>query len=150
MDENPLLFSVSIDPETRTNLAEAARWARFLAISGFILLGVGVTIAAYSAIETTDTSVQNNLNEGGTAEFAGMILGFIVMGLIPFFALLFVLRFSNAMNKALSAKDQNRLNTSFKTLKIYFRYMGIITVIFLVLITISWLLQAGSGLLVGR
>jgi hypothetical protein len=49
-DQHASLFSLSIEPVTKTHLNETAKWARFLAISGMVFLGlavVGILFFAY-------------------------------------------------------------------------------------------------------
>lgn len=127
------LFSLAIDPVTKVHLSETAKWARFLSILGFILLGLfiigGISIALFVG-RPLDTY-------GGRSVFdsfsVGMSFAYIVAAIIWFFPLLFLFRFSSRMKTALNGNDQNALNTSFQNLKISFRYVGIITIIVLAL-----------------
>jgi len=141
MDENSSLFSLSIDPVTKTHLSEAAKWARILSIAGIVSL---IIIIANSLYTTNGVLWMDESRESGKTDAAysiGIILGIGLIMVIPLFALIFILRFSSAMKKALAADDQGMLNTSFQNLKIYFRYFGVITLIFLVLMALSFLLK---------
>jgi hypothetical protein len=133
------LFSLNIDPVTKAHLGETARWARFLAILGMIVLVLGLIVAMMGATVFTrffgfDTGVGDEVgNSGLGAVRIGMVVGALITSAIIFFPLLFLLRFANGMRRAIAANDQNRLNESFQNLKVYFRYLGILVIIFLVL-----------------
>ncbi len=143
------LFSLSIDPVTKTHLSETARWARFLAIVGLIsvvLLVIGGVI--YSIwITSLMQEAQSNygFNAGYTTSYTiGIAIFFVVMAAVAFFPMLYMLRFANQMRTALNGNDQQSLNTSFQNLKIYFRYVGIITIIGLGL-WVLWFLVVGMA-----
>lgn len=143
MEENLSLFSLSIDPATKSHLSEAAKWARFLAIVGFVFLFCIVAIGLYSAftINRYEGMFNNYPGRRGLAESfgVGMMVAYLIMAIIAFFPLFFMLRFANQMREALASNNQEKLTASFQNLKIYFRYLGIITIIFLVLTLLSML-----------
>lgn len=148
MDEvqNEPLFSLSIEPITKAHLSETARWARFLAIVGFIFLALMVVAGIW--LSTTIASDFSHLeNEYGrssgmfAAMGAGVMVFYIIGAVIMFFPLLFLLRFANKLKTALAANDQQVMNTSFQNLKAYFRYLGIITIIVLAFYAIIILFQ---------
>ena len=140
-DQNTTLFGLGIDNISRSHLSEAAKWARFLAICGFIFIGLmvvyGVVVSfvivnmasTMSQFDTT-ASEKNLKNLMGI----GMIIFYIICAVIAFFPYYFLLRFANKMKAALISNDQDALNGSFQNLKILYRYMGILMIISLVLI----------------
>ena len=135
---NTSLFSLNIDPVTKTHLTETARWARFLSIFGMIVLALGLVVSLMGATIFTrffgfPTGVEDDTNTSMGAMRVGMVVGTIITLAIFFFPLLFLLRFANDMRRALVTNDQARLNQSFQNLKVYFRYLGILVIIFLVL-----------------
>ncbi len=145
MEQNSSLFSLTIDPQTKTHLAETAKWARFLAIVGFVFLLMVVLVGIYSTL-TINRFEESYREMGGGApdSFAssagtGMAVVYTIMALIWFFPLLFTFRFANQMRSALQGNNQELLTTAFQNLKICFRYLGIVTVIFLVMIALSLL-----------
>jgi len=134
--QNSSLFSLSIDPVTKAHLSETARWARFLAIVGLIsvvLLVVGGL--AYSIwVSAMLQSMQDRYQSFPSRSYsnglaAGSAILFVIASAVAFFPMLYMLRFANQMRTALNGNDQESLNSSFQNLKIYFRYVGIITII---------------------
>ena len=139
MENNPNLFSLNIDPVTKTHLNVTARWARFLAILGMIVLALGLIVALMGAtLFTTFFGVPTTSTDPGTdniltAARVTMVISALVVSAIVFFPLLFLLRFANSMRRAIAGNDQKGLNTAFEHLKSHFRYLGIVAIIFLVL-----------------
>jgi hypothetical protein len=138
------LFGLTIDPAGRGHLAEAAKWARFLAIVGF----VGVTLLAliaifggsYLATIFGRTSQYNDLTPGVTTGLTfALIAYYLCIALLVFFAYLFLYRFAVNMRAALRENNQDLLNRSFQNLKILYRYWGILTLIGLALFAIFFL-----------
>lgn len=144
------LFNLNLDPTGRSHLAETARWAKFLAIVGFIGCGLIVLIGVFfgsffsmmmrgfgnSPYDTYGTSAASGLG-------ATMAVFYILFALIYFFPVLFLYRFATKMKAALAADDQEVLNTSFQNLKACLRFIGIITIIVLAF----WVLGLVVGLL---
>ena len=136
---NSSLFSLNIDPLTKTHLNETAKWARFLAILGMVVLALGLIVALMGAtVFTTFFGVPTTTDYPGaeaamTTARITMVVTTVIASAIIFFPLLYLLRFANAMKRAIAANDQNKLNVSFQNLKVYFRYLGIVAIIFLVL-----------------
>lgn len=132
--QNQSLFSLSIDPVTKTHLIETSKWARFLAIVGFIALGLMLLFGIYMSTVFSSMDRFDNLYGRSSSNVfsmlgAGMAVFYIVVAVIMFFPLLFLLRFANRMRSALAGNDQEVLNGSFQNLKAYFRYLGVITII---------------------
>ena len=152
MESNQTLFSLTIDPITKSHLSETAKWGRFLAILGMIFLGL--LILFFMGIFSFLPSIMGfSLPAGTPYNFSTtgfiVIMAFYLIAIcaIWFFPLLFLLRFSNQMRAALNGNNQNELNSSFQNLKRLFRYVGIVTIIALaiyVLIAIIALISFGA------
>lgn len=151
MEENQTsLFGMGIDPTVKTHLAEAARWARFLAIVGFVICALIVVLGIFAG--SVFSFFSNRYTEPGTADFtsgigAVMTVVYLIFGLIYFFPCLFLFRFASNMKKALASNDQITLTTSFQNLKVMFRYVGILTIIVLAFYAIAilfWIVTAAS------
>ncbi|HEY1115410.1 MAG TPA: DUF5362 family protein [Chitinophagaceae bacterium] len=130
MESNHSLFSLNIDPVTKMHLTETARWARFLAIIGFVslILMVVIIIGALVFVGAQGTPAPMFPGMG-----VAMAIYYVVIAAIWFIPLLYLWRFAAAMNTALNGNDQQALNTSFLNLKSCFKFVGIVTVILLVL-----------------
>ena len=141
MEENESLFSLSIDPATKVHLSETARWARFLSIAGMVFIIFLVALGIYSSLTISRYEDMFNGYPGqrGFMDSVGVVVAvmYVIMAMVAFFPLLFMFRFANQMRAALSSNNQALLNSSFQNLKIYFRYLGIVTIICIVLTALS-------------
>ena len=104
-----------------SNLRTVAAWASFLAIVGFIFIGLMV-IAAFGMF------VSGGMMYGGMSTGMGGFI-YLLFALIGFFPALYLYRFSILMKKAVAQHDALRLDYSCSNLKKYFRYVGILTII---------------------
>ena len=153
-DQNTSLFGLSIDQTSKSYLSEAAKWAKFLAIAGFIGLGLMVVYGIYISLvlSTAMQEFEDGFGGGystrglGSTFGTGVIIIYIIIAVIAFFPLLFLLRFSKKMKTALDSNEQEILNDSFRNLKVYYQYVGVLTIIGLVLMLLSLLtaIMAGS------
>lgn len=136
-EESPNIFSLAFDQDTRTNLLETAKWARFISIVAFIFLCI-----LFIAVIFMATYNASNINAEGDSAFLtgygiGMALVYILLMLIWFFPVLFLFRFSKKINTAVAGNDQAALNASFHNLKACFRYVGIITLVILAIYALA-------------
>ena len=154
-DQNTSLFGLGIDNISRSHLSEAAKWARFLAICGFIFLGLMIIygiVASFvildmaNALSPVDsTPAENSLKNMMRIAMVIFYIGFAVIAFFPYY---FLLRFANKMKAALISNDQDALNGSFQNLKILYRYMGILMIISLVLILFGILSMVATAVMV--
>lgn len=145
MENEKNLFDLQLDAIAKNHLKETAKWARFLAIVGLIGLSI-LVIASVIAAVTINNKTNNYYDDpvSGTAEVAGTIIGMLMIVALYFFPCYFLLRFSAKMNSALASDDAATLNESLRNLKVTFRYMGILTIIFLALFALGMLANLGD------
>jgi len=129
------LFELQIDQQSISYLGETARWARFLSIVGFVLCGVMV-IYAFFVGRLFSTFPRSS----GSADALSSVMGFggaffsvffIVIALLYFFPCLYLFNFAGKMQMALRNNDQTTLNASLGNLKSCFKFVGILTIVFL-------------------
>ena len=133
------LFGFGIDQSSRAHLSEAAKWAKFLAIVGFVMCGLIIVLSFF--IGTLFSTSMSRYGDG--AAFSSgfgiiMTIVYLSFGVLYFFPCLFLFRFANNMIVALNSNEQITLNRSFQNLKIMFRYVGILTIIVLALYIIAF------------
>ena len=138
MDQNQetSLFGFGIDTASRAHLSEAAKWARFLAIVGFVICGLIVIVGIFAgSFLSMMSTVYSDEYRGSSALTSGMgafmAVFYAGMAILFFFPYLFLFRFASHMKSALNTNDQHTLNSSFQNLKIMFRYVGILTIVLL-------------------
>lgn len=76
---------------------------------------------------------------GGINRMAGgmIMIVYLIVAAVAFFMSLFLFRFGNKMQTALKVHDQENFNLSFQNLKVYYRFAGIITIIYLAIVLLA-------------
>ena len=133
--ERSAVFGMELTEHTKSLFLTMARWTKFLAILGFVLLGVFV-IALCVAVLT-----QNGLSSSSGPERIGQIIGAgvvaILLASIYFYPTYALLMYSIKVKKAILAADQGDFDLSIKYLMNMFKYMGILLIIVLALYSVS-------------
>ena len=152
MQENQSLFTLSIDPVTKSHLNDTVRWARFLAIAGMVLLAFALLLSFLAATIWSNNNAFRFTSFNGqeaqemtTAMRIGYLIAMIIVMCIAFFPLMYLLQFANRLKRALAANEQENLNEAFLHLKKYFRYLGIILIIVLAFYALIFVLAIIFG-----
>jgi hypothetical protein len=149
MEQSSNLFELQIDQPSINYLSETARWGRFLSIIGFI--GCGLMVITGLFFGNLITSMMSGLGDSGmTSAWSVFFSSFIVItSLIMFFPSLYLFNFSSKMRKAINNNDQPTLTESLKNLKSFFKFWGILLIVYLSFYALA-LIAAIIGALVGR
>jgi Family of unknown function (DUF5362) len=138
------LFELHVDHNVSTYLTETAKWAKFMAIMGFIGCGFMVLFSLFIGSFLSAAFLRMG---GGTAGlgYMGGFLSFIyiVIAIVYFFPCLYLYNFASKMQVALRSNDQDLLSLSFRNLKSCYRFVGILMIIVLAL----WVLGAVLALI---
>jgi hypothetical protein len=121
--ERPLLNEAAL-----FYLSEARKWAKFLAIMGFIGIGLmviggiimGIAMSFVSGITQSPMAV---LPSGF------FVILYLVMALIYFFPVNFLYRFSVKLGASLATGNEEELSAAFMNLKSLFKFMGILIIV---------------------
>lgn len=140
------LFELRIDQQVTSYLGESARWARFIAIVGFIFSGLLILLGLFAG--SVIGLMFNRFGGGGGygTPGAGAIGGlisfiYIAIGLLYFFPFLYLFNFASKMKIALGSNDQEQLGVSLRNLKSCFRFVGILTIIWLAFTALGFILM---------
>ena len=145
---------LGIDTSSKFHLAEAARWAKFLSIVGFVVCGLVVILgifagSLFSSQTNKYASEFEGMNSIGSGIGSAMAIIYIVVAILYFFPCLFLFRFANLMKAALAIDEQDSLIRSFQNLKKMFRYVGILTIVILTLYLILFLIVIAGAATMG-
>lgn len=123
-----------LDMESRIYLREAAKWARFLGILGFI--GSGFIFLGMLAVWYSSSPAFNVLSNS-SAGMGVIIFIYLTLAVISFFVALFTYRFGQRTSRALLNDHQIDLRSGFSNLRFIFRTYGIMAVIYLSFISLA-------------
>lgn len=153
---------IEIGYESLGYLETTRKWTMFLAILGFI--GIGLMLIMGLFFGTLMGKLMGGMSsmsgmegmegmEGvGAAKAVGGFMGvfmfifYLILAVIYFFPVLYLLRFSTHTKKALATLDANELKLGLRYLKSYWKYIGILLI---VCISIMLLVMIFAGGMIG-
>lgn len=123
----------------RGHLMETAKWAKFLAIVGFIMIGI-LVIVAFS-LGGIMSSIPEFSEVPGMADMGGAFITvmYLFIALLYFFPTLYLYRFATKTQTALAGSNAEGLGSGLENLKSTFKFMGIIMAIFIGLYALIFL-----------
>lgn len=149
MEQQQNLFDLQIDAFTTNYLSESAKWAKFLAVIGFIVCGIMVLVALFAGSIMAAMFSSTGMDMPGAGAAAGVAgIGFtitmLVIVLLYFFPCLYLFRFASKMQTAIRTNDQQQLVAAFANLKSWFKFLGILTIIFISLYALMFIIQIAA------
>jgi MFS family permease len=140
METQPVNRNIEVDEKILKYLNTARKWAMFLAIIGFIILGLGIVLGI---IAGTFLTVFNLDQKGLGIPDSLTFIPILLLGIIFCLPGVYLLRFSRHSGLAVKTLDKKELNKAFRNLKFYFLYTGLL-IILLLLCYVAVLLFAGT------
>lgn len=140
MPEDSLLQNeLLVDSELINHLKEIALWAKFLSIAGFAGSGLMALIGVFAG--TKLSQLTNKLQTVQDKQIAGALIMvvYVILGVILLLMFLYLYKFAIKMQVALKVSDQQNFNDSFYNLKIYYRFAGILTIIYMIFLFLALL-----------
>lgn len=118
---------LSITNESKNFLLTSCKWAKFLAIVGFVFLGLFVIIALL--IGFAGFPMQDMPTSGGM-KYA-MMLMYLLIALLYFFPTLYLYRFSTFVKQGIESNSTDLMTSGFENLKSCFKFMGVTMAVFI-------------------
>lgn len=134
-----------IDWRSKEFLKETAKWTKFLAILGFV--GIGLMVLGSLVLLFAPSSLMSN----GDFPFGGkifMMLLYLAFAVLYYFPISYLYQFSEKTKKAIENNDNNAIRDAFEFLKSHYKFMGILTIIllsFYAIIIFIGLIGAGAA-----
>ena len=129
MISNPItqLEQLTINSTAKNFLKETSKWAKFLSIIGFVLIGLMLVFAVFATtIFDLAAKMQPDMPESlGLV----MTITYLVLAIIYFFPVYYLFKFSTKMKSALATKNEDTLMKAFEMLKSHYKFIGVFTVI---------------------
>jgi len=135
------LFELQVDATAQSYLRDAARWARFLSLAGFVFCGLFVVFALVAL-----TLLAGLFNTMGTSPASGGMgpvpIALVCIGIaaLNFFPNLYLYNFAGRMRVALQNNDQDHLSTAFRNIRALLRFVGVLMIIAVGLFLLIFLL----------
>lgn len=131
-----------LDAESRIYLREAAKWARFLGILGFIGSGIILIATFFIWYSSSQLFGQISNNRSGFASLGvgGLVIFYPILAVVSFLVALFTFRFGQRTYRALLTDSQVDFRSGMSNLRLIFRLYGILAIIYLGFIALGILI----------
>src|SRR6187399_2248745 len=128
MEQNEQLFTFPVETSAQRSLASASTWARFLAILGFVFIGLILilfAIAGAGAITALERVMPFDM-----AAMAGLLIVVVLIVCAVIGVLCYLLlKGANLTKKGIITNDQAVFNAGLASYRTYFMLYGILSVI---------------------
>ncbi len=124
-------FELQLNASAKGFLKEAAKWAYFLSILGFVGMGLLVLAAIFmGSVFSTLGSMSNGMGALGSMGWVISAI-YLVMAAVYFFPIYYLNKFASNAKLALRDNDSKSLTDSFEYLKSHYKFFGILALVFL-------------------
>lgn len=133
---------MQLSEQAKKYLLEASKWANFIAIVGFIAIGL-LIIMSFSI-----GSIMATLPEGSLGGLSPKFFSFfyLIAAGVYFIPVFFLFQFGQKTRQALMQDDHNLLTFGLKKLRSHYKFIAIIFIVFIVLYFFLILLGAFGAL----
>lgn len=138
--ENLLGSDLQVDSVVQQHLLDTAKWARFLAIVGYVLSALTFLFGLLGLFKADTSPRRSSYFETTSSQdlspiYSAVIV--IVVALIWFATSLYTYRFADKMKIAIMNTDQISFTDSVANLSKNYRLLGIVTIVYLALIVLA-------------
>lgn len=134
MEQHDLLSNdLYISSLAQEHLTASAKWARFLAIVGFI----GCVLMFFGGIYMQVYLSGLSAYAGETVRYVGIT--YVILSIILFFPCLYLNKFSARIQEAIRSSSQENADAAFSSLKSVFKFYGIFAMIMLIFLALAFL-----------
>ena len=113
---------IVINSNGKANLLESSKWGNFLAIVGFVMLGLMVLGGLF--VMVAGASI-------GSGQFGMFGIIYIIVAALYFFPILYLFNFARKIKTGLSNGSQADVDTALENLKSMLKFMGIFMIVIL-------------------
>jgi hypothetical protein len=133
---------IIVDEKSLKYLNTARRWAMFLAVTGFIFLGIMIIAGALAGTFLSIFDAYKQFEDG----IPGWIIfgSFVAIALLYFFPVFFLFRFAKYAGIAVETRNRNDLRIALRNLRSFFVYTGILLIVILVLYFTALIITGSS------
>lgn len=148
--ENSSIFNDNglLDQSGKINLEEAGKWSRFLSIVGFVILAIMLIFGLFAG------SLMGGLMAASGSPLASFGATFftiyiVIVCAVAFYPTFMLYKFGSTVRASIRTSDAAGFNQSLLYLKRYFKFLGILTIIFIGLYLLMFVFST-LGSMAGR
>ncbi len=133
-----------VDDQLKSYIRNTVKWAKFLAVVGFVITAF-IVIMAFSmgSLMTTLSQIESIPRFGGTV---AITIFYLIIALLYFIPCLFLYRFAKRTREAVDGDSQEQLLSGFDHLNRFFKFVGILTLIYLIIMALVVIAVIAGGM----
>jgi hypothetical protein len=135
-----------ISEDVRSYLYETAKWTKFLSVVGFVFSALtAITAFGASAVLNSLATVSPDnpmLKIGSSA----ITIIYLLLALMQFYPSFLLFKFATGANQAVLYGDQASLSAAMSKLKSFFKFWGILTILFIAFYILMMLFAVVIGM----
>jgi hypothetical protein len=135
-------------PEAVSSLNEIRKWTMFFTVMGFIGIGFMLMAGIFMGVIFSATGMFTDQTFPSGVGIAISLL-YIVIAAVYFFPVFYLLKFSTKTKKAIEEKNDEELASSVGFLKSHYKFVGIMTIVFLALYPLLIIALVAAGVMSG-
>jgi len=133
-------FELHLNESSKAFLRETAKWANFLAILGYVFLGLIVIMALFMGTALASLSAAGGIG-GGV-----ITIVYLAIAALYFFPIYFLHRFAANMKNAFDHNDNEAMTEGFNFLKKHYKFIGILMIVMISFYVLIFFLALLGGL----
>lgn len=133
-------FELHLNESSKAFLRETAKWANFLAIVGYVFLGLIVIMALFMGTALASLSAAGGIG-GGV-----ITIIYLAIAALYFFPIYFLQRFAANMKNAFDHNDNEALTEGFNFLKKHYKFIGILMIVMISFYVLIFFVALVGGL----
>lgn len=132
MEENQSLLELHVDQTASKSLSDAARWAKFLSVTGLVCMGLMLIFAM--AMQSQIASALSQVIPGfSNLDSLGVLITIVIVAVaIVCLLLYFLFRGAVLIKRGIETKSQETFNSGLALFKAYFTMYGILAILGLI------------------
>lgn len=154
LQQDSNIFEGGLDERSKAYLLETTRWTKFLAIMGFIFLGLmiigSLVLFAFGASMSSTYSGMSGF--GGLGGYMGIGMGLLYLLIAAFylFPIISLYRFSINMKRGINTNNAELVTEAFRHQKNLYKFIGILMIIVIALYLLIIVVAALAGIATSR
>lgn len=153
MEENAALenFDMKLNETAKGFLKEAAKWAYFLSILGYIGIGFIVVAAVFAgtivaAMGKMGGGMDSGMHPMGSLGGTFITILYLVIAVLYFFPVYYLNKFSVNLKAAFRDNNTESLTTSFEYLKSHYKFIGIMMLVVFAIYALIFIIAIVAGI----
>lgn len=121
--------SLAVDNDVKSFLLETAKWAKFIAIVGFV--GLGLMVLGGLVVMIMGNTISTMGGRGSSVPIAFMGFVYLLMAVLYFFPILYLYRAAVGLKNGINSNNQETFKNGFENFKSHYKFIGILLIVVL-------------------